>query len=114
MRDSAKHYGRQAENLAAALLEQNGLEVLARNVRAGNDEIDILARDGPVLVLVEVKARSRGFEAADLAFTHAKRQCLMRAWRRLVAERRVGWSAAVRCDLILVATNGLTTHIRDV
>ncbi|MSR74367.1 MAG: YraN family protein [Planctomycetes bacterium] len=114
MLEESKRYGRRSESLAVALVEQGGLTVLARNVRAGNDEIDILASDGPVLVLVEVKARSRGFETADLAFTHGKRQRLMRAWRRLVAERRVRWTPAVRCDLVLIDGNGQATHIRDV
>lgn len=114
MQPGASQFGRNAEARAVALIEEHGLQVLARNVRAGHDEIDILALDGPVLVLVEVKARLRGLLAADLAFTRGKRERLMRAWRRLRADRRVRWTPAVRCDLVLVGAAQDIVHLRDV
>ncbi len=53
--------GRAGEQVAVRHLEAQGIEVLARNWRptgAGlRGEIDIVARDGPVLVVCEVKAR---------------------------------------------------------
>ncbi len=52
--------GAYGERLAARYLVEAGLVVLARNWRSRSGEIDIIARDGDVLVLCEVKTR-RGF-----------------------------------------------------
>ena len=49
--------GIRGEHLAAQHLEAAGLTVLARNVRLPAGEIDIVARDGDELVVVEVKTR---------------------------------------------------------
>jgi putative endonuclease len=113
MDPAAKHFGHDAESRAAAILEAEGLEILGRNVRAGHDEIDLIARDGQVLVLVEVKARKGGLIAADLAFTRAKRARMLRAWQRLRQDGRVGYARALRCDLVLFAASGAWTHLRD-
>jgi len=52
--------GARAEELAARHLEQHGLAIVARNVRNRFGEIDIVARDGAVLVFVEVRLRRSG------------------------------------------------------
>jgi putative endonuclease len=48
--------GARGEELAAAHLERLGLRVIARNVRIGAGEIDLIAFDGATLVFAEVKA----------------------------------------------------------
>jgi putative endonuclease len=50
--------GKQGEQLAADFLANAGLEVLDRNWRCSAGEIDIVAVDGRVLVICEVKTRS--------------------------------------------------------
>ena len=50
--------GRYGEDLAEEFLKQQGLEILDRNWRCDVGEIDIVARDGPALVICEVKTRS--------------------------------------------------------
>lgn len=60
--------GEIGENLACAELERRGYEVLARRYRCRAGEIDIVAKDGPCIVFVEVKTRhgtsfGRGVEA---------------------------------------------------
>ena len=50
--------GRQGEQVAADFLTEAGLAVLDRNWRCSQGEIDIVAADGPVLVVCEVKTRS--------------------------------------------------------
>jgi putative endonuclease len=56
--------GDQGERLAAAWLHrQRGFEVIARNWRSPHDrreEIDLVCRDGDILVFIEVKARAAG------------------------------------------------------
>jgi putative endonuclease len=52
--------GRAAEDAAAHHLQEQGWRLLARNVRVGRGELDIIARRGAVLAFVEVKARRSG------------------------------------------------------
>lgn len=51
-------FGKTAEDLACAELQRLGYAVLARRYRTRVGEIDIVARDGAVVVFVEVKART--------------------------------------------------------
>ena len=55
-----KRVGSEGEQLACEYLQSQGYEILARNYRACNGEIDIIARQGKTLVFVEVKTRQRG------------------------------------------------------
>ena len=50
--------GRRGEGIAAEFLTAAGFRILERNWRCAVGEIDIVARDGPSLVVVEVKTRS--------------------------------------------------------
>ena len=52
--------GEQGERIAARHLRWRGYRILARNVRLGAYEIDILAREGDTIVFVEVKTREAG------------------------------------------------------
>jgi putative endonuclease len=49
--------GKTGEDLACRELERRGYAILARRYRRRGGELDIVARDGPTLVFVEVKAR---------------------------------------------------------
>ena len=55
--------GDRGERAAARFLRRQGLRVLARGFRARSGEIDLIARDGDILVFVEVKARRQGVPA---------------------------------------------------
>ena len=50
--------GRRAEDLACAHLCTRGFEIVARNVRVGRLELDVIARKGPLVVFCEVRSRS--------------------------------------------------------
>jgi putative endonuclease len=52
--------GDQGEELVARWLEDQGFEIIGRNVRLGALEVDIVAREGSVVALVEVRTRSPG------------------------------------------------------
>jgi putative endonuclease len=52
--------GGQAESRAADYLESRGVRVVARNFRCRVGEIDLVAREGDVLVFVEVRMRADG------------------------------------------------------
>jgi putative endonuclease len=51
-------FGKSAEDRACEELRRRGYAILARRYRTRVGEIDIVARDGAVVVFVEVKARA--------------------------------------------------------
>jgi putative endonuclease len=59
VRTHARRLGQRGEALACQALLERGAQIIARNVRTPYGELDIVARQGGVLVFVEVKARSR-------------------------------------------------------
>lgn len=54
----AADLGAQAESAIAAWYAAQGYELLARNWRAKDGELDVVVRSDDVVVVVEVKARS--------------------------------------------------------
>jgi putative endonuclease len=56
--DTRQQQGAEAERSAAELLIGEGYQIVERNFRCKAGELDIIARDGDVLVFVEVRSRS--------------------------------------------------------
>jgi putative endonuclease len=55
--------GDRGERAAARFLRRRGMRILTRGYRTRYGEIDLIARDGDILVFVEVKSRRRGVPA---------------------------------------------------
>jgi putative endonuclease len=73
--DARQALGISGENLACAELQRRGYAILERRYRTRFGEIDIIARDGPTIVFVEVKARlSDDFGGAAAAVTGWKQR----------------------------------------
>jgi putative endonuclease len=72
--------GRRGEAQAENFLKKAGLKIVARNVRVGYDELDLIAKQGNTLIFVEVKTRANeDFGRPAAAVTRAKRKKLSRA-----------------------------------
>lgn len=107
--------GRYGEDVAARHLAAVGFQLLARNWRCPAGEIDIVARDGDVLVVCEVKTRrSSAYGAPAEAITGrkvAKLRELALLWLRENPGPRV-----VRFDVVSVrpqpAGPAAVTHLR--
>jgi putative endonuclease len=56
----SKASGDLAEDRAAAWLQRKGLRVIERNWRCRAGEIDLVLRDGAVIVIAEVRLRTGG------------------------------------------------------
>ena len=92
--------GRYGEDLAARHLVESGMTVLERNWRCDLGEIDIVARRGDVLVVVEVKTRATtNFGSPLEGVTPRKAARLRRLAARWLAEHPVK-PAEVRIDVI--------------
>lgn len=71
--------GKVGEDYAAALLEQKGFLVTARNYHSRWGEIDIIARDDQYILFVEVKTRAENAMGHPLeAVTPMKQQKLIK------------------------------------
>ena len=77
--------GHAAEMLALAHLQRHGLSLVARNFRARGGEIDLVMRDGGVLVFVEVRSRrTTSFMHPRDSIDAGKQQRLIRAAQRFL------------------------------
>ncbi|MFJ9668564.1 YraN family protein [Streptomyces sp. NPDC101219] len=94
--------GRYGEALAARRLAEAGMTVLERNWRCGRTgEIDIVARDGDVLVVCEVKTRRAGaFQHPMEAVTAAKADRLRELAERWLRDHDGAPPGGVRIDLV--------------
>ena len=102
-----------AEDLALQFLEKNGMALLARNYRCRGGELDLVMRDGGVLVFVEVRLRGRIADAAE-SITAAKRRRLTTAARRFLQKEAGGETEwALRFDAALVDEHGKILWLRD-
>lgn len=95
--------GRAAEAAAARRLEALGYRLLIANFRAKGGEIDLVARDGDVLAIVEVRYRaSDRFGGAAASITRAKRSRIVRAARALLAVHPALARLPARFDVVEV------------
>lgn len=73
MTERFQRLGLAGERIASRYLEQRGYEIVDRNIRRQEGEIDLVALHGDTLVFVEVKLRtSRKMGAAVQAVSPAK------------------------------------------
>ena len=107
--------GLAGEELAAAFLTQNGYEVLEKNWRFGREEIDIIAKKGDTLVVIEVKTRSGSFFGEPEEFVNRQKQKnLIKAVNAYIEKNDL--DLEVRFDIIgviLTGKNHRINHIED-
>lgn len=97
----AERYGRSAELLCVLALRLRGYRILVRRFRSPQGEIDIVARRGRTVAIVEVKARVER-EAAVLALSLGQRLRIERAAAALIARHPQLAGCDLRFDLMLV------------
>jgi putative endonuclease len=115
--DSRHSAGRWAEQAALEYLADCGLTCLARNHRSRFGEIDLVMRDGEVLVFVEVRfRRDDRFGGGVESVTRAKRRRLLAAARHYLGQLRQARLPPCRFDVVSVSRPNYRPHfewIRD-
>jgi len=92
--------GAEGEARAAAFLRRRGYRIVARNVRAGGVEIDIIARRGALIAFIEVKTRSTlALGPPELAVDARKEARLLRGAAAWLHGQR-GRAHEVRFDVV--------------
>lgn len=110
--EQGREAGRWAEVVAAVWLMAKGWRILGFRVKAKEGEIDLLARRGSVLAVVEVKRRAT-LEAALAAVTPAQQARLRRAGEAIAARRPDLSRLFVRLDMVALAPRRRPRHIPD-
>ena len=111
-----KATGRRGEDLAGRHLIFKGYEIVERNFRTRHGELDIIARDGDTLVVVEVKLRrGTGYGDPLEAVTPRKQHAIRLMTERYLAERQPHFEA-LRFDVVgilQIGQNLTIAHIED-
>ena len=102
----SKQTGDAWESQARRWLERHGLRFIAANARERGGEIDLITRDGAVIVFVEVRyRRNASYGDAAASVTPQKQQRLLKA-ARLWLSRQNGSFDTVDCRFDVVAFTG--------
>ena len=115
--DSRFEKGRAAERVVAELLVARGYEILGTNVRLGSLELDIVARLGPLVVVVEVRTRGLGsYESAFASVSALKRKRLRMATARLWDRLRLDVTIErirIDCASVDLSTSPVTVEVSE-
>jgi putative endonuclease len=105
--------GKKGESLAADFLLKKGYKILETNWHYGHKEIDIIAMEGNMLVIVEVKTRSTDyFGYPEEAVNKKKQEYLIKAADAYVYRYDLPYE--VRYDIIAIILNGNDVKIHHI
>ena len=109
--ETAEKYGRRAELVARWWLRLTGYRILASGYRVPVGEIDIVARRGELIAIIEVKFRA-DLDRAAFAISGRQRRRIVRATEAYLNAHPNLASATVRFDAILVAPWCWPRHLK--
>jgi putative endonuclease len=107
--------GKRGELIAKKFLEGKGYQIIEANWRHEKDEIDLIAKDGNELVMVEVKTRStRYFGDPSEAVGAAKESFMIRAAEAYLEIFDLNMDTRFDIISIIIDDNGESIeHIKD-
>ena len=108
-------FGKLGEELAVNYLIEKGYDILERNWRNIHKEIDIIARDGKDLVIVEVKTRQSDENGEpDMAVTRQKQTRLISAANAYLFQNSLDINTRFDIISIIMKDNSpVINHIED-
>jgi putative endonuclease len=104
--------GLWAERVVCFFLLLKGYLILERRYKTNLGEIDVIVLRGKTLVFVEVKARARQEQLAEVISSH-QQQRLFRAAQLFLAKNPCYIKHDLRFDAVLLAPFRLPQHIQD-
>lgn len=108
----SERYGRHAETLCRFSLRLRGYRIIASRLRTPLGEIDIVARRGDTLAVIEVKARADWAQANE-AVSARQRGRLVRAAHAFLATNPQYAGLSLRFDVMLVTPWSWPRHLAD-
>ena len=105
--------GKKGEEIALQHLKKNQYTILETNWRYGKDEIDIIAKQDEMLVIVEVKTRSSNYLVEpEFAVTKKKQGFLIRATNAYIDKKDV--ELECRFDIISIIVYSDKTNLEHI
>ena len=110
--------GAYGENVATDWLRAHGCRILARNFKGPRrGEVDIIARDGKLLLFVEVKTRHKDTRIRPLDAVDKTKQALIErganAWLKQLGTRNLPWRFDVIEIYVEEGEKPRINHVRD-
>lgn len=106
--DGRKQTGNCGEDRAAEYLLNKGYELVRRNFRTNQGEIDIIVKNGECIVFVEVKTLPKGnFELLSHVLDVRKQKRIVETAKRFLAINRQYSNSYIRFDVIVIDMPGL-------
>jgi putative endonuclease len=104
--------GHRGEWLAAWALRLKGYRILATRYRTKLGEIDLVARRGDTIAIVEVKARPTLEQAMEAVGPESQRR-IANAADLWLARQRDAASLSIRFDIVAVLPRRWPVHVKD-
>lgn len=105
--------GHRGEWMAALVLMAKGFRIVARRYRTKLGEIDLIARRGDLVLIVEVKARPTLMAAME-AISHLSERRIEAAADLWLSRQRDYGRLSVRFDMVAVLPWRLPVHVENV
>lgn len=113
MLNSRQRLGKLGEQAVAKHLQRYGYKILVQNYRCKLGEIDIIAKDGPDLVFIEVKTRSgTSYGSPAAAVNSRKQRQISKAAQCYLAEQSL-FDSPARFDVVSVFCDHNNNHHFD-
>jgi putative endonuclease len=113
LRRKAYRLGHSSEWLAAAALMLKGFRIVARRYRTKLGEIDLIARRGDLVLIVEVKARKTLMEAMEAIAYESERRIEGAADLWLTRQRDFA-KLSMRFDMVAVLPWRWPVHVENI
>ena len=110
LRQKAQKRGNRGEWLAAIALRLKGYRIIERGFRTKLGEIDIIARKGDLVAIIEVKARRDVSSAVDAVGYEAQRR-ISNAANIWLSKQRDYERLSIRFDIIAVVPGNWPKHM---
>ena len=102
-----RQIGQSAEDIAANFLQAQGVRLLLRNYRRRLGELDLVACEGDILLIIEVRTRaSEQYGGAAASIDLQKRRRIICAAQQLLQERKDLAQLRARFDVVVVWNPG--------
>ena len=114
--ESTVKIGRDGEDKASKCLESLGYKIVARNFKRRGGELDIIAKDGEILVIAEVKTLPSGnIETLSHELNLRKQKRIIETSKRFIEINRQYNDSIIRFDVLVIDMPGFPDvyHIKD-
>jgi len=111
-RRAAEARGRRAERRAIWLLRLKGYRILAARLRTPAGEIDVLARRGRLVAVVEVKARASLAEALEAVSPRQQQRIATAAEWAIAQDPRLD-GCDIRFDVVAIVPGTWPRHLQN-